>query len=565
MIDNTEQEPPRLPVGISDFKELINGKYFFADKTSFIKEIIQDGAKVILITRPRRFGKTLTLSMLYHFLNIQSEQNLFENLIISKNEKFCEKHQHNYPVIFISFKEIKKPSFDAAYDGIVRLMKILYSRHRYLLEELHDDEKETFVSILRKQADRTEVEGAIGQLSFYLERKFNTSPIILIDEYDTPIQEAYLMGYYKDMIYLMRSIFGDALKDNKFMGKAIVTGITRVAQVGLFSGVNNFAVYTLLREKYGQYFGLTESEVIQLIKETGQQVSVELIREWYNGYKIGDHVVYNPWSIITCLDNKGKLEPYWLNTSSGDLIRKLIEKANGSIQDQFEHLLQGKTIEKPLMENLIFPELDKKEEAIWSLLLYAGYLTVLHSEIKGFELIAQVSVPNKEVMFIYDDIVADWFRRSSTLVGYKEFVHALVSNKMDIFKRHLSEYLMETGSYFDFNKNTPEKVFHSFMLGLVVGLKENYTIQSNQESGLGRFDVIFIPKNDKGRNGILLEFKVSNDAKLLSDKAQEALQQIKDQKYITLFKAQGIASVLAIGMAFCGKQVELAHENVIIT
>ena len=211
-------------------------------------------------------------------------------------------------------------------------------------------------------------------------------PIILIDEYDTPIQEAYLKGYYDQMIELMRGIFGPSLKDNKYMGKAIVTGITRVAQAGLFSGVNNFAVYTLLREKYGQYFGFTESEVIQLIKETGQQISIEPIREWYNGYKIGEHVVYNPWSIITCLDNKGKLEPYWLNTSSSDLIRKLIEKANGSIRDQFEDLLQGKTIEKQLMENLIFPDLDTKAEAIWSLLLYAGYLNVLSTHSKGFQI-----------------------------------------------------------------------------------------------------------------------------------------------------------------------------------
>ena len=217
-------------------------------------------------------------------------------------------------------------------------MKNLYTENIYLLEGecLYEHEKNTFVAILNKQADQMDVEEAINQLSLYLYRKFSTMPIILIDEYDTPIQEAYLKGYYESMIELMRGIFGPSLKDNKFMGKAIVTGITRVAQAGLFSGVNNFAVYTLLREKYGQYFGFTESEVIQLIRETGQQISIEPIREWYNGYKIGKHVVYNPWSIITCLDNKGKLEPYWLSTSSSDLIRKLIEKANGSIQDQFE-------------------------------------------------------------------------------------------------------------------------------------------------------------------------------------------------------------------------------------
>ena len=240
-------------------------------------------------------------------------------------------------------------------------------------------------------------------------------PIILIDEYDTPIQEAYLKGYYDQMIELMRGIFGPSLKDNDYMCKAIVTGITRVAQESLFSGVNNFEVYSVLRSKYAQYFGFTEPEVEALIEKTGNQVTMDVVREWYNGYRIGAQLVYNPWSILMCLKNGGQVGPHWLNTSSNDLIKKLVEKADGSIQDQFENLLQGKTIEKPIMENLIFPELEEKEEAVWSLLLYAGYLTVLHSEIRGLRRMAQVSVPNKEVMFIYDDIVVGWFRRSSTL------------------------------------------------------------------------------------------------------------------------------------------------------
>lgn len=564
MINNSNQSL-RLPVGISNFEKLATEGYRFVDKSLFIKEIIQDGADVILITRPRRFGKTLTLSMLYHFLKThhKSQKNLFTNLAISEDNSFCEKHQNKHYVIFLSFKEIKKPSYEQAYAAVVELLADLYAQHRYLLEgdDMPEDEKNRFISILNQDATQTSVESAIKKLSYYIHERFAKKVIILIDEYDTPIQEAYLEGYYDQMIKLMRGILGASLKDNDYLHKAVVTGITRVAQESIFSGVNNFEVYSLLREAYGQYFGFTEGEVSELINAMGNQVSLEAVKEWYNGYRIGSHTMYNPWSILSCLKNKGILRAYWLNTTSNELIKRFIEKANGSIRDKFEELLQGKVIEKPLMENLIFPELNEKEEAIWSLLLYAGYLTVLHSDMRGFELIAEVSVPNKEVMFIYDAIVAGWFRRGSTLAGYREFVHALVSNKMDVFKRHLSEYLMETGSYFDFNKNTPEKVFHSFMLGLVVGLKENYIIQSNQESGLGRFDIIFIPKHDKTKNGILLEFKVSDDAELLLNKAQEALQQIKDQRYITLFKSQGIISILAIGMAFCGKEVELAHER----
>ena len=266
MTDNTEQETPRLPVGVSDFKELVEENYFFADKTNFIKEVMQDGAKVILITRPRRFGKTLNLSMLHYFLQIKSEQNqnLFGNLAISKNEKFCSKHQHKYPVIFVSFKDVKLPSYKEAYEEVITLMKNLYSEYRYLLEGdlLPDDEKETFTSILNKRATKTDVCGAIKKLSSYLKEKFKQLPVILIDEYDTPIQEAYLRGYYQPMIDLMRDILGNSLKDNKYMIKSVITGITRVAQESLFSGVNNFEAYSVLKSKYGQYFGFTEPEVI---------------------------------------------------------------------------------------------------------------------------------------------------------------------------------------------------------------------------------------------------------------------------------------------------------------
>lgn len=555
----------RLSSGVSDFKELINGKYKFIDKSLLIQEIIGDGAKVILITRPRRFGKTLNLSMLYYFLqrNHCQDENLFKHLAVSKDLNFCEIHQNQYPVIFISFKDIKKSSYTAAYDDIVRLIKDLYSRHRDLLDGtlLYDDEKATFMTLLNQEGTQSDIESAIKHLSEYITRKFNKAPIILIDEYDTPIQEAYLKGYYSDIIDLMCNILGQALKDNAFINKAVLTGITRIAQESLFSGVNNLEIYSLLREKYGQYFGFTESEVSRLITETGQKVSLNAIKEWYNGYQIGKYILYNPWSIIGCLRNNGNLKPYWLNTSSNDLIRELLTKADYALKEQFEILLQGKTIEKPLLENLVFTNLDKKEETIWSLLLYTGYLNVLYSEIRGFQLIAKVSIPNKEVMYVYEEIVAGWFRRGTSLASYKRFIRSLSLGEVNIFKQCLSDYIMETGSYFDFNQNTPEKVFHSFMLGLVVGLKDEYIIRSNQESGLGRFDVIFIPKN-KQRSRILLEFKTSETIDLLLDKAQEALEQIKDKRYIEIFKQHDITSILAIGLAFCGKRMELVYEKV---
>lgn len=556
----------RLPIGVSDFEKLTTLDYCFVDKTLFIKEIIQDGADVILITRPRRFGKTLSMSMLYYFLQCQRtlNQRLFENLAISQDKSFCEKHQNKCPVIFVSFKEIKQSSYEQAYAAIAKLMSDLYEQHMYLFDEGHLREHAEiyFKSILNKCAVQTDLEGAIQKLSYYLQEKFGAKPVILIDEYDTPIQQAYLKDYYEPMIELMRNIFGSSLKDNTCMNKAVITGITRVAQESLFSGVNNFEAYSVLKSKYGQYFGFTEPEVSSLVEQTSSSIGLDVVREWYNGYKIGPNLIYNPWSILMCLKNNGEVGAHWLNTSSNDLLKRLIEQANGSIQDQFDALLQGQVIEKQLMENLVFSDLGQKAEAIWSLLLYAGYLTVQSTHLKGFRLMAQVSVPNKEVMFIYDEIVTGWFRKGSNFKAYDKFISSLVEDRMTDFKTQLEEYLLQSGSYFDFHKHTPEQVFHSFMLGLVVGLKENYIIQSNQESGLGRFDVVFIPKNDKIQNGILLEFKVSDDVKLLSDKAQEALQQIKDQKYFTILKSHGVKFVLAIGMAFCGKQVELAHERI---
>ncbi len=558
----------KLPVGIDDFKELIDGNYLLADKSLFIKDVIKDSAKVILLTRPRRFGKTLNLSMLYYFLrqNHDGGENLFKDLNISKDVEFCSKHQQQYPVIFITFKDIKQPTYDKSYARIEELIRKLYAEHRYLLEGdvLAQDEKNFFMDLLNKKAQESDIEAAIENLSAYIHRKFDKPPIILIDEYDTPIQEAYVKDYYQDMIDLMRSIFGRALKGNLSLKKAVITGITRISQESLFSGVNNLEVYSLLREDYGQYFGFTESEVSQLLTQTEANVTLASIKEWYNGYQVGKHVLYNPWSIISCLKNHGKLQPYWINTASNEPIAKLLKNTKASTKRQFEELLQGKTIERPISENLVFADIENREAALWSLLLYAGYLKVISSELHGFELIAELAIPNKEVGFVYDRIIAGWFDFVISRDSYMSFVRSLIKVDVHAFKRYLSDYIMQRGSYFDFNTNTAEQVFHVFILGLVVGLRDYYYIRSNQESGLGRFDVIFIPKKNQKR-GILLELKTCATADLLSDKAQEALDQIKDKKYISTFKQNNVETVSAIGLAFCGKQLELIHEKINIT
>jgi hypothetical protein len=555
----------RLPIGISDFQKLIIGKYQFADKTLLIKDIIEDGADVILITRPRRFGKTLNLSMLHYFLQINPPQNedLFAGLAISHEKDFCQEHQNKYPVIFVSFKSIKYSNFGDVYSGIKEILSNLYEAHASVLDGniLSEAEKAKFERIRNKTTeDIADIGYAIANLTLYVQRQHNQSPILLIDEYDTPIQEAYLQGYYTEMIDLMRSILGQALKDNQVIHKAVLTGITRISQESLFSGLNNIGVYSLLREKYGEYFGFTEEEVVKLIAATNQEIALSSIKDWYNGYQIGKHVLYNPWSIINCLDNNGQLQPYWLHTSSNGLINKLLLAAKPEVKQQFETLLQGDVIEQALSENLVFSDIETRSEALWSLLLYAGYLKVTSSKLSGSRLMAQISIPNKEVSLVYDEIVEGWFSAAISLESYDSFVRFLASGDMDKFKIYLSNYIMQSGSYFDFNSNTPEQIFHIFILGLVVGMRDEYIINSNHESGLGRFDVIFLPK-DKQKTGIVLEFKTSSTEELLTTKAQEALSQINSREYTTIFKQHDIPSVLAIGMSFCGKKMELVHET----
>lgn len=396
----------KLPIGISDFEELIKGGYLFADKSLLIKDIIENGAKVILMTRPRHFGRTLNLSMLYYFFNKNhgDGQNLFEGLNISKDEAFCRKHQQQYPVIFITFKEVKQDSYEKAYGKIVELMSELYEEHQYLLEGdlLSEYEKNRYMALLNKSGKPSDIPSAIKQLTVYLSERFKKPPIILIDDYDTPMQEAYLKNYYDEMFCLMRNILGEALKDNKYIKQGILTGIAHIVD----ESYNNIHVCSILDGRYEQYFGLTEEEVLSLLKESKQEVSIASIKEWYNGYQVGKHELYNPYSIISCLGNNGILESYWVDNASDGLIAPLLTNAKSHVKFYFEKLLQGETIERPISETLVFPDLKTDEVAIWSLLLYSGYLKVLSSGFQGYRLMATIAIPNKEIRLIYNEIIA---------------------------------------------------------------------------------------------------------------------------------------------------------------
>lgn len=556
----------KLPIGLSDFNELIQDKYQFVDKSLFIKDIVNDGSKVILITRPRRFGKTVNMSMLYHYLTNDTatqDINLFDNLSINQEQDIKSRYYHQYPVIFITLKDIKADNYDGAIGMFKYMMSKLYEQFKSqeLLNILSAAELEYFERIVdNKVSDITEIKTSLVELIIFLERLHNKKVIVLIDEYDTPMHFAFNKEYYDKFVEFFRVFLGLALKDNLSLQKAVITGITRVAQASVFSELNNFEVYSVLREEYGQYFGFMEDEVINLFKKAELDINLGGIKSWYNGYNIGKFILYNPWSILNCLKQKGKLGPYWLNTSDNKIIKNLISKSKPAIKDALTYLLQGEIINEPIKENLVFQNLDKSEESIWALLVYSGYLNIISTDRKDWQLIAQLIVPNKEVQIIYDEIVSSWFGDALSLSEYNKFINSLIGGDLETFEQILSDYIKVSSSYFDLNMHTKEQVFHVLILGLVLGLRNDYIIKSNQESGYGRFDVALIPKN-KNKTGIIIELKVTDKEEELERMAREALKQIEDKQYTVIFNEHTVKDILLIGIAFCGKKIKLVSPS----
>ena len=552
-------KPNHFAIGTSDFKDVVKMGATFVDKSLFIKEIMEDFSKVILLTRPRRFGKTLNMSMLGYFLKLEAQEDLFGGLKIKDHAEFCAKHQNKYPLIFLTFRDIKTVTFEGTITKLKELFQKLYEENIDLLEEgsLSAPEEEFFQDIrFGRIHDPDRLSSALSNLMGYIHKKQGIRPIVLIDEYDMMIQEAYMHGYYDKIMPFMRSLLGSALKDNKDLEKAVLTGITRVSQESLFSGLNNIQVYTMLSRKYGQFFGFTQEEVESLLPGT---MEMDPIKAWYNGYTIGDYQIYNPWSIIKCLSNDGLLEPYWMNTSSNDLVFSLIEGGPLTVQEKFENLFQGIPQTQTIDENLTFQGIEQNEDAIWTLLFHAGYLNILSYERDAFgSIIAEIAVPNQEILSIYAKIIKRRFEkgpRGST--GYREFADYLVKGDVEKFSNLIRGYIQGTVSFFDLGKHIPEKVFHAFMLGILASLQHLYHIKSNPEAGKGRADMVMIPKSDK-HMGIILEFKASTSEKNLEEDAREALVQIEDKRYAYAFPAN--TRILLLGMAFCGKEMQAASK-----
>lgn len=558
----------QLPIGYDDFGKIIDKKLKFIDKSLFIKEILDDeNTEAIVITRPRRFGKTLNLSLLHYFLAAevygQPTKDLFEGLNITHCGGNYMQHQGKYPVVSVTLKDIKEANYASACEMFAKLMSRVYREHRYLLmsDKLARDQKKVFTLILEEKASEASLKTALFDLTQALYLHHGVKPWLLIDEYDTPIQAAYAEAYYDEMIKFMRGLLGSALKNNPYLNKAVITGILRVAKESLFSGVNNLKVYSVLHPHYSEYFGFTEAEVDNILMQSNLSAKAAEIKHWYNGYQFGGTTIYNPWSIANCIKEQGATEPYWVNTSDNHLIKDLLKQSPLTFKSQFEALMRGETTEQFIDENMVFGDLTKNPAALWSLFLMSGYLTPIQQQSQRQGMLCQLRVPNQEVNNLYRTIVELWLANGYGLLWYNQFTKALVSGNMMAFQADLEKVLLQIVSCHDVAKE-PEAFYHGLLLGFIASLQETHEIKSNRESGLGRYDIMLLPK-DTSQLGIVMELKAKSpqESVSLDALAETALQQIETKRYAVEFEPRGIKRILKVAIAFYGKQIAVRHQS----
>ena len=542
----------RLAIGVSDFKKIIKGDFYYFDKTKLIEEIINDGSEVKLFARPRRFGKTLNISMLKYFFDIENKEEnkkLFKGLYIEKTDAF--KEQGQYPVIFLSLKDLKALTWEQMEKAIKSAISRLFSEYKYLLNDLDKFDTLTFENILLKNTELEDLKEALKFLTRILYEKYNKKVVVLIDEYDSPLVSAYINGYYEKAKDFFKTFYSSVLKDNSYLQMGVLTGIIRVIKAGIFSDLNNLRTYTILSEMYTDSYGLTEEEVEKSLKDYGIEQEISNVKDWYDGYKFGDSEVYNPWSILNFLQYK-ELRAYWVDTSGNDLIKDVLKNITKNTIEALERLFNGEGLKQNISGTSDLSKLLSEEE-LWELMLFSGYLTV---EEKIDQDNYVLRLPNKEVRTLYRKTFFErYFGRGSKLLYLME---ALTENRIDEYEERLQEILLTSVSYNDTKKGN-EAFYHGLIMGMGLYLEGEYITKSNIESGLGRYDFVIEPKN-KAKRAYIMEFKSTDNIEKLEEVSKEALEQIENKKYDVSLKQNGVKDITYMGIAFCGKQIKISYK-----
>lgn len=556
-------EHKRVAIGIENYREIINKRYYYVDKTLLVKDILTKGGKVNLFTRPRRFGKTLALSMLKTFFEqdtdidgtVTDNSHYFDGTKISEAGADYTKHMGQYPVIFLSLKSAKQPDFDMAYESLVDEIAREYERHRYVLEDdvLLTANKDKYISIMERKAERIDYAKALKFLSDCLKSYHKKNAIILIDEYDVPLENSYFCGFYDEMITFIRSLFESALKTNDSLEFAVITGCLRISRESIFTGLNNLKINSILEQSYAEYFGFTQDEVEQMLKDYDISDKTGEVKDWYDGYLFGKTEVYNPWSVInyveTAINNKTAFpKPYWSNTSSNSIIRELIEEADSVVKQEIEGLLAGGTIEKPIHEDITYEDIHKTQDNLWNFLFFTGYLKEVSERFEEDTIYLTLTVPNREVASIYRNTILEWFDKRLKTVDLDRLHAAILGGDCEAFGENVSELLLETISFYDYAEN----YYHGFLCGLLKGCK-NYYVESNRESGNGRPDILFKHRSVRGQ-AVIMELKVVKEFDRMEAGCDEALNQIEEQNYEAALYKEGYRQIRKYGICFYRKE-----------
>ena len=554
-----------MPVGVDNFREMVSRDYYFVDKTNFIKELLDHKNKVTLITRPRRFGKTLAMRMLQEFFDINAAgRDTFKGLNISRaGEKYMQ-HRGKYPVIFFSLKDIATGNYQDALRDLCGKISDLYAEYGFLAESpaLNEREKEYFLSVYNiadhEQYGRDKWGKSLKMLTVYLWKHYGVKTILLLDEYDAPIQHAWEDGYYEDMIRFMRQFYSEVLKGNDALEFAVLTGVLRVAKESIFSGLNNLKVCSVLSEDYSDIFGFTGQEVARMAADLQREDKLPEIRAWYDGYSFGGSEIYNPWSVIMYFDAKCKPAPYWVNTSGNGIIKYMLDRLDGRGREDLQSLMDGNAISKQVQEGIIYEEIGSNADDLYTMLLTTGYLKCTSSQDSLLGTYMDLQIPNLEILRLFTREIAQNFTGYRGVSDITNMMDEMLKGNAVLFEEDLNRILRNSVSYHDAANG--ESFYHGMMLGFCVLLKDSHIVESNRESGYGRFDLALIP-TDRRYYGVIMEFKRAADEGQLEEKALEALAQIEELSYIAEFQQRQIEKVWKYGIAFCGKKVCLRGQS----